>query len=42
MCGVCGDPWDKPPPRDNEDGGKYGTGIITRTYTPGQVSDVRS
>ena len=36
-CGVCGDPWSQPPPRDNEAGGLYGKGIITRTYTPGQV-----
>ena len=36
-CGVCGDPWSQPSPRDNEAGGRYGKGIITRTYTPGQV-----
>ena len=36
-CGVCGDPWGQPSPRDNEAGGRYGKGIITRTYTPGQV-----
>ncbi|GFO13098.1 cell wall integrity and stress response component 4-like [Plakobranchus ocellatus] len=32
-CGVCGDPWDGE--RHNEAGGKYATGIITRTYTQG-------
>ncbi|KFM62296.1 hypothetical protein X975_04030, partial [Stegodyphus mimosarum] len=35
-CGVCGDPWDLPEPRPNEDGGKYGKGIIVRTYKEGQ------
>ncbi|KAK7476987.1 hypothetical protein BaRGS_00031763, partial [Batillaria attramentaria] len=40
-CGVCGDPWNEPVPRENEAGGRYGNGIITRTYTPGQVMDVR-
>ncbi|KAI0218340.1 hypothetical protein LSAT2_029951 [Lamellibrachia satsuma] len=29
-CGVCGDPWQGP--RENEAGGKYGRGIITRRY----------
>ena len=35
-CGICGDPWGKPNP-ENEAGGKYANGIITRTYTEGQV-----
>ncbi|KAI0231353.1 hypothetical protein LSAT2_018283, partial [Lamellibrachia satsuma] len=34
-CGICGDPWGKPNP-ENEAGGKYANGIITRTYTEGQ------
>ncbi|CAG5125719.1 unnamed protein product [Candidula unifasciata] len=33
-CGVCGDPFDGR--RDNEAGGKYATGVITRTYRQGQ------
>lgn len=37
-CGVCGDPW--PGPRDNEPGGKYARGIISRKYQPGQVIEV--
>ncbi|KAL8573639.1 hypothetical protein ACOMHN_007192 [Nucella lapillus] len=37
-CGLCGDPW--PGPRDNEAGGKYATGIISRAYQPGQVIEV--
>ncbi|GFQ64705.1 chitin-binding type-4 domain-containing protein [Trichonephila clavata] len=36
-CGVCGDPWHLEVPRPNENGGKYGNGIIVRTYKPGQV-----
>ncbi|XP_063432002.1 uncharacterized protein LOC134714575 [Mytilus trossulus] len=41
-CGVCGDPFQGP--RNNEAGGKYGKGIIARTYKSGQyikvVSDI--
>ncbi|GIY88162.1 hypothetical protein CEXT_120601 [Caerostris extrusa] len=33
---VCGDPWHLEVPRPNENGGKYGNGIIVRTYKPGQ------
>jgi len=36
-CGICGDAWDLPEPRSNEDGGIYGKGVIARTYTSGQV-----
>ncbi|ESO89725.1 hypothetical protein LOTGIDRAFT_234127 [Lottia gigantea] len=36
-CGVCGDPYQSPIPRDNEAGGKYGRGIIVRTYQRGQA-----
>ncbi|KAM7300368.1 uncharacterized protein ISCGN_020932 [Ixodes scapularis] len=36
-CGVCGDPWSQPNPRDNEAGGKYAKGIIVRRYKRGQV-----
>ncbi|GFN82958.1 hypothetical protein PoB_000946400 [Plakobranchus ocellatus] len=35
-CGICGDAFQQPQPRDNESGGKYGLGIISRTYTQGQ------
>ena len=35
-CGICGDPWQNKI-RDNEAGGKYANGIITRTYMEGQV-----
>ena len=26
-CGVCGDPWDEPGPRQFEGGGEFGQGI---------------
>uniref|UniRef100_T1J472 Chitin-binding type-4 domain-containing protein n=1 Tax=Strigamia maritima TaxID=126957 RepID=T1J472_STRMM len=39
-CGVCGDPWDTPAPRPNEDGGKFGRGVIVRAYKPGQIIHV--
>ena len=37
-CGLCGDPY--PGPRENEPGGKYANGIITRKYQEGQVIEV--
>ncbi|XP_035444151.2 uncharacterized protein LOC118271975 [Spodoptera frugiperda] len=36
-CGVCGDPYDSPQPRDHEFGGKYGQGRIVATYRQGDV-----
>ncbi|XP_045163950.2 uncharacterized protein LOC123528283 [Mercenaria mercenaria] len=39
LCGVCGDPYQQHP-RDNEIGGKYAAGIITRTYPIGGTIDV--
>ncbi|CAH1788820.1 unnamed protein product [Owenia fusiformis] len=33
LCGLCGDAFEGP--RENEAGGKYANGIITRTYQPG-------
>jgi hypothetical protein len=38
-CGMCGDPYDGP--RNHELGGKYATGTITRTYSMGQIFDVK-
>lgn len=32
-CGICGDAWDTPTPRENEDGGLYGTRRVYRTYS---------
>lgn len=34
-CGPCGDDWRDPVPRGNENGGKYGNGIIVANYTAG-------
>ncbi|XP_076438822.1 uncharacterized protein LOC143277804 [Babylonia areolata] len=34
-CGVCGDPYQGP--RENEAGGKYATGTITRKFVQGQA-----
>jgi len=39
-CGVCGDPFSSPAPRDNEIGGRWYRGIIVANYTAGQVIDV--
>lgn len=40
-CGECGDAWDLPQPRPNEYGGKYGQGVIVRTYKPGSDITLR-
>lgn len=37
-CGVCGDPWNGP--REHEAGGKYATGLITKSYTEGATINV--
>ena len=39
-CGICGDPWDTPSPRDGEMGGKYGRGVIVKRYRTGQLVKV--
>ncbi|OXA55288.1 uncharacterized protein LOC118435297 [Folsomia candida] len=39
-CGVCGDPYNQPRPRDNEEGGIYYAGIIVRGYKSGQIIPV--
>lgn len=41
QLGACGDPFDMPPPRPNEYGGKYGQGIVVRSYAPGQDFTIR-
>jgi len=40
-CGICGDAYGLPQPRPAENGGKYGTGLIARTYKIGQSIKVR-
>ncbi|XP_042869960.1 uncharacterized protein LOC122251840 [Penaeus japonicus] len=39
-CGVCGDNWADPQPRQNEAGGKYGTGVITANLKKGQELEI--
>ncbi|KAJ8924203.1 hypothetical protein NQ315_006994 [Exocentrus adspersus] len=40
-CGVCGDPYPDPHPQDNENTGKYGVGVVTKTYQSGSAIDVQ-
>ncbi|KAJ8914473.1 hypothetical protein NQ315_002745 [Exocentrus adspersus] len=40
-CGVCGDAWTDPRPRDNENTGKLGRGIIAKTYQAGSVIETK-
>jgi len=39
-CGVCGDDWSAKRPRLNENGGKWGTGTVGKTYFQGQAMEV--
>ncbi|XP_078484335.1 uncharacterized protein LOC100181283 [Ciona intestinalis] len=39
-CGVCGDPYNAPEPRENEAGGKFAQGFVTRNYQRGQLIPV--
>ncbi|XP_050735572.1 uncharacterized protein LOC127008070 [Eriocheir sinensis] len=41
-CGVCGDDYRHPEPRDHEAGGAYGNGIVTKRYVAGQVIDIEA
>lgn len=36
-CGICGDNYADPEPRDYEAGGKLALGIVVRRYSKGQV-----
>ncbi|KAL3287336.1 hypothetical protein HHI36_001810 [Cryptolaemus montrouzieri] len=40
-CGLCGDPFDAPQPRPNENTGKYGKFGTVRNYSPGSVINVK-
>ncbi|KAK2706800.1 uncharacterized protein LOC136029395 isoform X1 [Artemia franciscana] len=40
-CGECGDAWDLPQPRPNEEGGTYGTGTIGQNYTMNEVITIQ-
>lgn len=37
LCGVCGDNYADPVPRSNENTGKFGNGLVTKTYKAGSV-----
>lgn len=39
-CGICGDAWNDPEPRDHELGGRYSTGQIVRRYRTSHVVNV--
>ncbi|KAK7480499.1 hypothetical protein BaRGS_00028233, partial [Batillaria attramentaria] len=39
MCGMCGDPVDKP--RQNEAGGKYDTGMMAASFRPGERAQLK-
>jgi Lytic polysaccharide mono-oxygenase, cellulose-degrading len=39
-CGLCGDKFGDPTPRNHELGGKYGQGVVVKTYRQGQTIDV--
>jgi len=36
-CGICGDNFADPTPRENENGGTFGRGVIAKTYASGSV-----
>ncbi|RZB40767.1 Chitin bind 3 domain containing protein [Asbolus verrucosus] len=39
-CGTCGDNWASPVPRSNENTGKFGNGLVSKTYLSGSAIDV--
>lgn len=39
-CGICGDDYSSSTPRPNELGGKFGSGVIVRTYQAGSTISV--
>ncbi|KAF5281669.1 hypothetical protein FQR65_LT14599 [Abscondita terminalis] len=39
-CGVCGDNYEDPVPRDNENTGLYGEGVMVERYLAGSVVNV--
>lgn len=41
-CGLCGDDWQQSKPRKHEHGGRFGQGVIVKTYKKGQIIDVTS
>ena len=41
-CGICGNSYSQPQPRDYEAGGRYATGTIVKHYREGQVISTTS
>uniref|UniRef100_A0A1B0GM23 Uncharacterized protein n=1 Tax=Phlebotomus papatasi TaxID=29031 RepID=A0A1B0GM23_PHLPP len=39
-CGLCGDDYRAPTPREHEDGGKYGQGVVVANYQRGATIPV--
>ncbi|KAH8383103.1 hypothetical protein KR009_006771 [Drosophila setifemur] len=39
-CGLCGDDWSLAQPRPNELGGKYGGGVIVKSYTGTTIAEI--
>ncbi|SPP83985.1 uncharacterized protein LOC117586174 [Drosophila guanche] len=40
-CGLCGDDWSMEQPRPNELGGKYGSGVIVRTFAGKSEAEIK-
>ncbi|XP_046401951.1 uncharacterized protein LOC124167930 [Ischnura elegans] len=40
-CGECGDAYNLPRPRPNENGGKYGLGYVAKRYKEGEMINVK-
>ena len=39
-CGLCGDPWNAEVREHEAPGGKFATGTVVRSYSPGQIVEV--
>lgn len=39
-CGICGDSYSEPTPRRHELGGRFGQGVIVKTYSSQQIIDI--
>lgn len=41
-CGICGDNWKDTVPRRHELGGKFGEGVVVKTYLPEEVVVIKT